>query len=114
LPPRTSAVFGNGPIAHHQDDRWVLEALTATTLQLRRTGAGGFYNFSFHYPTDCNGESRIVESRRFTLSVGDTLQGTFCNEGSMMLVTVEDSAGFVKPFRCYRRTGNQNICQRLF
>jgi hypothetical protein len=98
----------------------VLETTNASTLQLRVTAAGGFYDFGFIYPASCvggtPGSATMVSAFRFGTAVGDTLSATLCNEGSTMLVTVVDafSGGSSTQFRCTRATSNHNVCQRLF
>ena len=56
----------------------------------------------------------MAQTWRFASQAGQTLQGELCLEGSTMLVTVNDGATPIKSFRCHRRTGNHNECQRLF
>jgi hypothetical protein len=49
---------------------------------------------------------------KFSTTVGDSLSGTLCNEGSTLLVTVHTGTQ-VGYFRCWRRTSNHNVCQRI-
>jgi hypothetical protein len=49
-PAATSAVLGSGPITHYSGTRFVLEAPSASTLQLRTTTAG-FLTYGITHPT---------------------------------------------------------------
>jgi len=93
----------------------VLEATTATTLQLRTT-SNGLLDYSITHPTSCAaGSSGVGQVFRFSSSVGDTLSASFCDIGSMMFIQVFDFTGpQVHQFRCWRATSNHNVCQRLF
>ena len=114
----TQAIFGAAPIQHVNDGNWVLEALDADTLRVRRTG-GGFINVSMVQNTNCagnggGGTSTMQQKWRFMVRDGDTLDGELCLEGSVMLITIHEGANNVHWFRCWRRTGNHTVCQRLF
>jgi hypothetical protein len=114
-PAVTNAIFGVGPITHFTGNGWVLEATNATTLQLRTTAAN-FFSYGIVHPTNCGvGTADLRNVFRFSTSVGDTLSGTLCDLGSQMTITVHrfnDTNATL--FRCWRETGNHNICQRLF
>lgn len=114
-PAVVSAVFGAGPITLFTGSNYVVEALTASTVQLRTTGAG-FNNYGIVHPTACAANSATMAAAfRFSSAVGDTLQGTFCNEGSTMIITVGvSSSTSSNVLHCWRRTSNAVACQRIF
>jgi len=113
-PPITQAVFGAGPITHFTAPTYVLEAVSATVLQFRQTAAG-IHNFGFIGATTCAANSSATnETFRFAGGVGDTTQGTLCNEGSQVIATAYNfNGGNPAMWRCWRATGNHNICQKL-
>jgi len=98
----------------HTGAGYVLEALTASTLQLRSTAAG-FLDFGFVHPTACNGNtSSVAQAHRFSFNNGDTLSAGLCNEGSISIVTVTNPGAFTNTFHCQRTHSNAVACQRLF
>lgn len=118
-PAKTFAIFGMGPITHYVGDGWVLEALTASTLQLRMTTTAAF-DFGIVYPTSCTGGSPVgiatmVSIHRMALAPGDALSAPFCSEGSTMDITVNiPTANSLAIFRCQKYALNSNVCQRLY
>jgi hypothetical protein len=111
----SNAIFGNGPIQHFAGNGIVLEAVDADTLQLRVTAAD-YYTFSFVGPTSCaaNSASQSQAFRNAT-SVGQTLASDICNEGSATIVTAWKFNGTnAMMWRCWRATGNHNVCQKIF
>ncbi len=114
-PTKTAAIFGSGPITHYNEGDWILEATSSTTLQLRNLTGTGFLNWNFIYPSGCGaGTSGVSQSFRFSTTIGQTLTGTLCSEGSTLLVTVNDGSSPMTLFRCHRRTANHNECQRFW
>ena len=56
----------------------------------------------------------MSEAHRFSFNIGETLQATFCTEGSTILVSVTDnSTAKFDLYRCLRYSGNANLCVRL-
>jgi len=114
------AVFGAGPITLYTGTDYILEAPDSATLRLRRTAAGGFYDWSISHPTACvgngaSGSASMVQSHRLTVAAGDALTGTLCLEGSTAFVTVAPFGGArADLFRCWRLTGNAIGCQKMF
>jgi hypothetical protein len=52
---------------------------------------------------------------RFAFTPGDTLTGTFCAEGSNILVTAWPiNAANANIFRCWRFASNAIACQQIF
>jgi hypothetical protein len=116
--PVTNAVFGAGPITHYDGGTWVLEAVDSATLRVRRTGAGGFHNYNIVHPTACvggggGGSAAMTSAWRYSTIAGESVTGTLCLEGSVSLVSVHDGATTTL-FRCWRRTGNHNVCQQYW
>lgn len=115
-PPTVSqAIFGSGPIQHFAGNGIVLEALDSDTLQLRVTAAD-FYAFSFVGPNTC-GANSANQGQTFTsaTSVGQTLTGDICGQGSATIVTAWRFNGTnAMTWRCWRATSNHNVCQKLF
>jgi hypothetical protein len=115
----SQAIFGQGTKTHFEGDGWVLEAPAADRLRLRTTSAN-FQNFGMVGPTNCGGggaggTATMDSVHRFSFGVGDTIEHTFCTEGSMIFVTISSTAGDtpVGYFRCWRFAGNANACQRI-
>jgi hypothetical protein len=116
-PLMTQAIFGTGPITHYDAGNWILESTQSNTLVLRSTSSD-FLRFSMTYPVNCTGAGSggtadMKQVFRYTGSAGGSITGTFCAEGSTVLVTVYN---FNDPvfFRCTRSTGNSNFCQRYW
>jgi hypothetical protein len=113
--PYTQAVFGTGPIAHYTDPAgYVLEAPTADTIQLRLTGdhftAFGITSLNNCTPSSGNTGNVFI----FATTSNRTVTGTFCNEGSVLLVRANDFiASTATTFVCQRTFGNANACQRI-
>jgi hypothetical protein len=116
-PPVTMAVFGTGPITHYTGPGFVLEAPTAGSIQLRTTAVGAFRTFAITHPSSCAaGSAAMSQAFRYSFNVGETLSGTFCNEGSTIFVNVfadSPAPGAAFHFQCTRFTSNANICQRI-
>lgn len=118
-PAMTNAIFGAGPIVHYQGPTWVLEALTADTLQVRQT-APAFLDVGITHPQSCAGggggvgTGDMAQSFRYMLAVGQTMSANFCTEGSTLFIQIGNpGTGDVGWFRCWRTTSNHNSCQRL-
>jgi hypothetical protein len=116
-PAVTQAIFGVGPITHYTGPGFVLESPTSSTLQLRTTAVGNFKTYGFTHPTTCAaGSSAVAQAFRFSVSIGDTLQASFCNEGSTIFVNAyvdSPAPGSMYLFRCTRNASNANVCQRI-
>jgi hypothetical protein len=81
-PPTTRAIFGTGPITLHTDTAWVLEATSASTVQVRVTAAANL-SVSVQHPADtCTQPVTLVQRFAFFNAAGNTLAGTFCATGS--------------------------------
>ena len=107
-----------GPITHFTGPDFVLEAVDSDTLRLRRTAGGNFHDWSIINPSACagngnGGSGTMATAWRFTTVAGEALSADLCLEGSTSLVTVHTGAA-VYLFRCWRRTGNHNVCQRYW
>ena len=118
-PPAVSqAVFGTGPFTHYTGDGWVLETTSADSLTLRSTDDTAFIDFGMVYPTNCASVAGAVSGDMVALSdiatsIGVTVTGTFCDVGSTIFATIHGGFGNVGYFRCWKRTGNHNVCQRI-
>lgn len=127
-PGPTFAIFGAGTKTHHTQSQWVLESPAANLLQLRRTAVDTcasptvpcYQVYSMVYPA-CSasptGPHDTKQLNMFSITLGDTVQGTFCGEGSVILVSVFDEGTFpqrMTQFRCQRLASNSNLCQRVF
>lgn len=115
VPPAVvHAIFGSGPITLGSGTGWVLEATTASSLQLRST-VSSFKDFGIVYPTGCGQPSTMVNAFRYSINAGETLLSTLCGEGSVADVTVyvngEQNATLI---RCQRTFGNAVMCQRHY
>lgn len=122
-PPFTQFAFGAGPYTHFTSIAWVLETTAANNVRLRRTGfAGTAVMFGITHPTSClgtplggTGIAGQQQVHNITFAVGETLTGTFCGEGSFLLVNVFDEATQDQyGFRCWRVSGNSNACRREY
>ena len=117
-PAPTNAIFGTGPFTHYAGDGWVLETTSADSLTLRSTDDAAFIDFGMVYPTNCAavgfaGSGDMVALFDIASNIGDTVTGTFCIEGSTIFATIDGGGGNVGYFRCWKRTGNHNVCQRI-
>jgi hypothetical protein len=112
--PSAYAIFGTGPITLYSRPYYVLEAVSATTLQLRQTAAA-FLDFGFTYPSACGvGTSPVSELFNISITVGNTMQATLCSEGSMITVNVGVEGQFPEYYECWRWSGNAVGCARLY
>lgn len=116
-PSGLNTVFGTGPLTHFETADYVLEALSATSLQVRSKSAS-FLTASITHPSSCAASGGInsaetAQSFRFMSGVGQTLQGSLCGEGSTAFITIAKFLEYPAWFRCWRVTGNHNACQRV-
>lgn len=115
--PVTTALFGTATVVHYTGAKFVVEATDASTLRVRVTAATpSLLDMSFEYPSSCaSGTGLMAFSARSSSTVGDTLVGTLCSDGSPMWVSVFDYAtGKNTILRCWKLTANGNACQALF
>jgi hypothetical protein len=114
-PATSQAIFGSGPITLYTGPTYVVEALNASTIQIRTTISGQFNDYGIIYPSTCAANSSAVsEAFRWSSTAGDTLQGTLCNEGSEMKIAVGENNGASSMLMtCWRWAGNAIGCQRF-
>jgi hypothetical protein len=113
----TTALFGASPVVHYTGAKFVVEATDASTVQVRTTAASSsILDISIEYPSSCALTSGSMSfAARSSNTVGDTLVGTLCAEGSPIWVTVFDYATRRNTLlRCWKLTTNGNACQVLF
>ena len=120
----TERAFSDPPVTqtHYEGPGWILETTDASTLRLRAIGSA-VRSFSFIYPASCGltvpGTATMQARHRTAGSDGTTLDATFCNEGSTILVSVHHynalgGGSQFTQFRCMRSSGNVNVCQRSY
>ncbi|MEZ5417373.1 MAG: collagen-like protein [Vicinamibacterales bacterium] len=125
VPPVSELAFDTqNPVlqTHYTGLSWVLEAPDAGTLRLRAVGSA-IRTFSFIYPDNCvipfPASADMRASYRAANADGTTLQVSYCNEGSPILVNVHNYNAFgggsiVTQFSCLRISGNVQVCQRSY
>ena len=124
VPAPTEFAFDfNNPVlrTHYTGTGWVLEAPDASTVRLRAT-VSGIRAFSLMFPAPCSYAFPFTEDvkmrHRFAGSIGDSIEATFCSEGSSIDATVTNylPSGGVEmvQLRCMRSSGNVNVCQRAY
>jgi hypothetical protein len=115
-PDVTLAIFGGGTMTHFVGNGFVVETTAANTIQLRNTSGAVFLDWNITYPNPaCVSPTVMEEAYRFSITQGDVLSGTLCNEGSTLFVTASTlNDTHATLLRCWRVTGNANACQKLF
>jgi hypothetical protein len=121
-PANVWAIFGTGPFTMYTGPGYTVTAPSATSITITTTAGNEFYDYGMIYPTACTSDDpnpntgTMATTFRYSDSLGDTLTGTLCLEGSPLILTAWET-GSQTPMtiiHCMRWSGNALSCQRIF